>query len=95
MSLVVAKNMLSKGHTFMEERSMLNRNSKNNVKAEIMLTGQSLSFKLDESETVKLVKNLENASYDFKKMETIKIFYPDGRLKSLINPLQISRIWFA
>lgn len=70
-------------------------NKKNECKAEILLSGQSLSFKLDDNETEKLMENLENASYDFNKMESIKLFYPDGRLKSVINPLQISRIWFS
>ncbi|WP_078554430.1 hypothetical protein [Bacillus alkalicellulosilyticus] len=69
--------------------------TKDNTRAEIMLAGQSLSFHLSESETSKLLENLEQASYDFKKMETIKLFHPDGRLKSVINPLQISRIWFS
>ncbi|QOY34696.1 hypothetical protein AWH56_018720 [Anaerobacillus isosaccharinicus] len=76
---------------------MFNRknDSKDNIKAEILLAGQSLSFKLDDSETTTLMENLEEASYDFKRMETIKLFHPDGRLKSVINPLQISRIWFS
>ena len=74
-------------------------NVKNNfkvkVKAEILLSGQSLSFKLDEDETIKLIENLEDVSYDFQKFDTIKLFHRDGRLKSIINPLQISRIWFS
>jgi hypothetical protein len=76
---------------------MFNKNydPKGNVKAEILLAGQSLSFKLDIDETKILLKNLENASYDFKEMDSIKLYHPDGRLKSVINPLQISRIWFS
>lgn len=69
--------------------------TKANSKAEILLAGQSLSFKLSESETAKLMENLEEASYDFKRMETIKLFNPDGSLKSVVNPLQIARIWFS
>ncbi|RTR34087.1 hypothetical protein EKG37_07715 [Robertmurraya yapensis] len=65
------------------------------VKAAILLSGQSLSFKLDESETMKLMQNLEEVSFDFNKMESIKLYYPDGKLKSVINPTQISRIWFS
>lgn len=68
---------------------------KDNIKAEILMSGQSLSFKLEKSESIKLMENLEEVSYDFKKLETIKLFHPDGRLKSVINPLQISRIWFS
>ncbi|WP_158318789.1 hypothetical protein [Robertmurraya kyonggiensis] len=45
-----------------------------------------MSFKLDELETMKLLKNLEEGSYDFKKMESIKLYSPDGKLKSVINP---------
>jgi hypothetical protein len=76
---------------------MFNRKneSKGNVKAEILLSGQSLSFKLDETETIKLMENLEEVSFDFKKMDTIKLYHPNGRLRSVINPLQISRIWFS
>lgn len=69
--------------------------SKENIKAEILMSGQSLSFKLDESETIILKEKLEEVSYDFKKLDSIKLFHPDGRLKSVINPLQISRIWFS
>lgn len=69
--------------------------SKEKVKAEILMSGQSLSFKLDESETRILMEKLEEVSYDFKKMDSIKLFYPDGNLRSVINPLQISRIWFS
>ncbi|MFN7250258.1 MAG: hypothetical protein ACK4M9_05625 [Anaerobacillus sp.] len=69
--------------------------AKDHTKAEILLAGQSLSFKLSSSETTILMKNLEDASYDFKRMETIKLFHQDGRLRSVINPLQISRIWFS
>jgi hypothetical protein len=65
------------------------------VKAEILLSGQSLSFKLDEDETIKLIENLEEVSYDFQKLDTIKLYHRDGRLKSIINPLQVSRIWFS
>ncbi|MFA9560349.1 hypothetical protein ACERII_23810 [Evansella sp. AB-rgal1] len=76
---------------------MFNRKdeTKDNTIAEILLAGQSLSFKLSHSETITLMKNLEEVSYDFKRMETIKLFHTDGRLKSVINPLQISRIWFS
>ncbi|MBS4192887.1 hypothetical protein KHA94_22465 [Bacillus sp. FJAT-49705] len=76
---------------------MLNKKygSKENVKAEILMSGQSLSFKLDESETIILIEKLEEALYDFKKLDSIKLFHPDGRLRSVINPLQISRIWFS
>jgi hypothetical protein len=66
-----------------------------NLKAEILMSGQSLSFKLDEDDTTKLLESLESVSYDFKKLESIKLFHPDGRIKSIINPLQIQRIWFA
>ncbi|MED4454830.1 hypothetical protein [Metabacillus fastidiosus] len=69
--------------------------AKEKVKAEILMSGQSLSFKLDEKETIELMEKLEEVSYDFKKLDTIKLFHPDGRLKSIINPLQISRIWFS
>ncbi|MDF2791605.1 MAG: hypothetical protein K0S80_4707 [Neobacillus sp.] len=69
--------------------------STKNVKAEILMSGQSLSFKLDESETKILIEKLEEASYDFKKLDSIMLFHPDGRLRSVINPLQISRIWFS
>ncbi|MBS4193175.1 hypothetical protein KHA94_24060 [Bacillus sp. FJAT-49705] len=69
--------------------------SKDNIKAEILMSGQSLSFKLDKSETIILMKKLEEVSYDFKKLDSIKLYHPDGRLKSVINPLQISRIWFS
>lgn len=68
---------------------------KQECKAEILLSGQSLSFKLDHIETIKLMENLEEVSYDFKKLDSIKLFYPDGKLKSVINPLQIARIWFS
>ncbi|WP_282155838.1 hypothetical protein [Cytobacillus gottheilii] len=68
---------------------------KDNVYAEILMAGQSLSFKLDKTESIKLMKNLEEAAYDFKKLDSIKILHADGRLKSVINPLQISRIWFS
>ncbi len=75
---------------------MFNRNqqSKDQSRAEILLAGQSLSFKLDSNETMKLIENLEEASYDFKKMESIRLHHQDGRIKTIINPLQISRIWF-
>jgi hypothetical protein len=66
-----------------------------NLKAEILMYGQSLSFKLDEDDTTKLLESLESVSCDFKKLESIKLFHPDGRIKSIINPLQIQRIWFA
>jgi hypothetical protein len=66
-----------------------------NLKAEILMSGQSLSFKLDEDDTTKLLESLESVSYDFKKVESIKLFHLDGRIKSIINPLQIQRIWFA
>jgi hypothetical protein len=66
-----------------------------NLKAEILMSGQSLSFKLDDDDTTKLLESLESVSYDFKKLESIKLFHPDGRIKSIINPLQIQRIWFA
>ncbi|WP_413376087.1 hypothetical protein [Alkalihalobacillus sp. 1P02AB] len=69
--------------------------SKENVQAEILLAGQSLSFKLDEGETLELMENLDAVSYDFKKLDSIKLYHPDGRLKSVINSLQISRIWFS
>jgi hypothetical protein len=69
--------------------------SSENLKAEILMSGQSLSFKLDEDGTTKLLESLETVSYDFKKLESIKLFHPDGRLKSIINPLQIQRIWFS
>ncbi|MDX5475958.1 MAG: hypothetical protein LPK00_10535 [Bacillaceae bacterium] len=69
--------------------------TKDNTIAEILLSGQTLSFKLSEIETNTLIENLEAASYDFKRMETIKLYHSDGRLKSVINPLQISRIWFS
>ncbi|KAB2331392.1 hypothetical protein [Bacillus mesophilum] len=69
--------------------------TKDNAYAEILMAGQSLSFKLDKTETIRLLKNLEEAAYDFKKLDSIKIFHVDGRLKSVINPLQISRIWFS
>ncbi|MEC2077134.1 hypothetical protein [Metabacillus fastidiosus] len=69
--------------------------AKEKVKAEILMSGQSLSFKLDEKETIELMEKLEEVSYDFKKLDTIKLFHPDGRLKSIVNPLQISRIWFS
>jgi hypothetical protein len=69
--------------------------SSQNLKAEILMSGQSLSFKLDEDDTTKLLESLESVSYDFKKLESIKLFHPDGRLKSIINPLQIQRIWFS
>ncbi|MED4402655.1 hypothetical protein [Metabacillus fastidiosus] len=69
--------------------------AKEKVKAEILMSGQSLSFKLDEKETIELMEKLEEVSYDFKELDTIKLFHPDGRLKSIINPLQISRIWFS
>lgn len=72
-----------------------NQESKENIRAEILLSGQSLSFKLDINETIMLMEKLEEVSYDFKKMDSIKLFHPDGRLKSVINPLQISRIWFS
>ncbi|KAB2334516.1 hypothetical protein F7731_15010 [Cytobacillus depressus] len=72
-----------------------NYKSKQNSRAEILMAGQALSFKLDESETVTLMEKLEEVSYDFKKLDAIKLFHPDGRLKSIINPLQISRIWFS
>lgn len=70
------------------------RNSKG-IKADILMAGQSLTFKLDEKETLTLMKNLEDAAYDFAKMEAIKLYYEDGRLKSVVNPLQIARIWFT
>ncbi len=69
--------------------------SKENSRAEILMSGQSLSFKLDKSETIILMEKLEAVSYDFKKLDSIKLFHPDGSLKSVINPLQISRIWFS
>ncbi|MED4462014.1 hypothetical protein [Metabacillus fastidiosus] len=69
--------------------------AKEKVKAEILMSGQSLSFKLDEKETIELMEKLEEVSYNFKKLDTIKLFHPDGRLKSIVNPLQISRIWFS
>ncbi|MEH7526161.1 hypothetical protein V7149_23270 [Bacillus sp. JJ1503] len=69
--------------------------SKENVKAEILMSGQSLSFELNESETITLIEKLEEASYDYKKLDSIKLFHLDGRLRSVINPLQISRIWFS
>jgi len=69
--------------------------SKDNIRAEILMSGQSLSFKLDQSETIILMEMLEEVSYDFKKLDSIILFHPDGRLKSVINPLQISRIWFS
>ncbi|MED4531332.1 hypothetical protein ABET51_19980 [Metabacillus fastidiosus] len=69
--------------------------AKEKVKAEILMSGQSLSFKLDEKETIELMEKLEEVSYDFKKLDTIKLFHPDGRLRSIVNPLQISRIWFS
>lgn len=53
-------------------------NSKHNKyknRAEILMSGQSLSFKLDESETIKLVENLEEVSYDFKKLDSISTSY--------------------
>jgi hypothetical protein len=80
-----------------EDFQMYNKNHdpKGNVKAEILLSGQSLSFKLDVNETKALLDNMEKASHDFKKMDSIKLYHPDGRLKSVINPLQISRIWFT
>ncbi|QVY62111.1 hypothetical protein [Cytobacillus gottheilii] len=69
--------------------------SKDSVQAEILMAGQSLSFKLDKSETINLMKNLEEVAYDFKKLDSIKLYHSDGRIKSIINPLQISRIWFS
>ncbi|MGG3858155.1 hypothetical protein ABET41_09340 [Metabacillus fastidiosus] len=69
--------------------------AKEKVKAEILMSGQSLSFKLDEKETIELMEKLEEVSYHFKKLDTIKLFHSDGRLKSIVNPLQISRIWFS
>ncbi|MGG3889790.1 hypothetical protein [Metabacillus fastidiosus] len=74
---------------------MFNKKQEAKEKAEILMSGQSLSFKLDEKETIELMEKLEKVSYDFKKLDTIKLFHPDGRLKSIINPLQISRIWFS
>ncbi|SEN72043.1 hypothetical protein SAMN05192533_11861 [Mesobacillus persicus] len=68
---------------------------KETIIAEILLSGQTLSFKLDKNETIKLVEDLEKVSYDFKKLNSIKLYHPDGRLKSVVNPLQISRIWFS
>lgn len=75
---------------------MFNKNnSKDSIKAEILMSGQSLSFKLDEIETTKLIESLEKVSYDFKKLDSIILLHPNGGLKSVINPLQISRIWFS
>ena len=55
------------------------------MNAEILLAGQSLSFKLSESETMELIENLEAASYDFKRMDAIKLFHPDGRLNKKVS----------
>ncbi|MEB1808348.1 MAG: hypothetical protein LPK26_13830 [Bacillaceae bacterium] len=75
---------------------MFGKNEPNkNCKAEILMAGQSLSFKLDENASNQLLESLEKVSYDFKKLESIKLYHPDGRLKSVINPLQIQRIWFS
>lgn len=75
---------------------MFRKNESNkNCKAEILMAGQSLSFKLDESDSNQLLENLEKVSYDFKKLDSIKLYHPDGRLKSVINPVQIQRIWFS
>ncbi|KMK78087.1 hypothetical protein [Alkalihalobacillus pseudalcaliphilus] len=63
--------------------------------AEILLAGQSLSFKLTESETRALIEDLESVDYDFKKLSAIKTYHPDGQLKSIINPLHIARIWMT
>ncbi|MDE5416179.1 hypothetical protein [Alkalihalobacterium chitinilyticum] len=67
---------------------MFRKNESNkNCKAEILMAGQSLSFKLDENESNQLLESLEKVSYDFKKLESIKLYHPDGKLKSVINPI--------
>jgi len=48
------------------------RSNSKGIKADILMAGQSLTFKLDEKETLTLMKNLEDAAYDFAKMEAIK-----------------------